>query len=99
MNKARLEWVMSGLNRYALTTGEELFLKTVSSDFDKSQVPTVQQEERLKTLYKEKSQLIPNKRSDPSSFTKTSFRKIRPRKPRGKIFRAEKTSIWRGAGA
>ncbi len=34
MNKARLEWVMSGLKQYALTTGEDLFLKTVSADFD-----------------------------------------------------------------
>ncbi len=86
MNRARLEWVMSGLNQYVLTTSEDFFLKTVSSDFDKNQVLTARQEERLENLYKEKSQLIPNKRSDPPSITKTSFKKIRPRKPRGKIF-------------
>ena len=28
MNKARLEWVMSGLNQYALTQVEDRFLKT-----------------------------------------------------------------------
>ncbi len=86
MNRARLEWVMSGLNQYVLTTSENFFLKTVSSDFDKNQVLTARQEERLETLYKEKSQLTPNKRSDPPAIAKTSFKRIRPRKPRGKIF-------------
>ncbi len=37
MNKDRLEWVMSGLNQYALTDAEDLFLKSASADFDKSQ--------------------------------------------------------------
>jgi hypothetical protein len=35
MNKARLEWVMSGLNQYALTQAEDQFLKTALEDFDK----------------------------------------------------------------
>ena len=85
MDKARLEWVMSGLNQYALTTAEDLFLKTVSADFDKNQALTAHQEERLENLYREKSKLMPNKRSDPS-MTKSSFKKTRPRMPRGKIF-------------
>ena len=37
MNKARLEWVMSGLNQYSLTTAEDHFLKTVLAGFEKNQ--------------------------------------------------------------
>ena len=86
MNKARLEWVLSGLNQYALTTGEDLFLKTVSADFDKNQGLTAHQEERLENLYKEKSKLIPNKRSDLLLFTKSGPKKSKPRLPPKKIF-------------
>ena len=86
MNKERLEWVMSGLNQYVLTTAENLFLKTVSADFDKNQALTEQQEERLEHLYKEKSKLIPVKKSDHFSFSKSSPRKTRPRMPRVRVF-------------
>ena len=84
MDKARLEWVMSGLNQYALTTGEALFLKTVSADFDKNQALTEHQEERLENLYKEKSKLMPNKKSDHFAFKKSSPKKAKPSKPRWK---------------
>ncbi len=86
MNKARLEWVMSGLNQYALTTNEELFLKTASADFDKNQSLTEHQEERLENLYKEKSKFVPNKKSDRFSVTKSRTKKTRSRMPRGKVF-------------
>ena len=86
MNKARLEWVISGLNQYALTTSEDLFLKTVSADFDKNQALTEHQEERLENLYKEKSRLIPNKKVDHISVNKSTPKKTRPRMPRGKVF-------------
>jgi hypothetical protein len=86
MNKARLEWVMSGLNQYALTTSEDVFLKTASADFDKNQALTEHQEERLENLYKEKSKLIPNKKSDYFSVKKSVPKKTRPRMPRGKVF-------------
>jgi hypothetical protein len=86
MNKARLEWVMSGLNQYALTTAEDLFLKTTSTDFDKNQALTEHQEERLENLYKEKSKLIPNKKSDHFSLKKSNPEKTRPRRPRTKVF-------------
>ena len=85
MNKDRLEWVMSGLNQYALTAAEDVFLKTVSADFDKNQGLTEHQEERLERLYKEKSRLLPNKRSDYYSFKKSSPKKTRPRMPSTKI--------------
>jgi len=60
MNKERLEWVMSGLNQYALTKTEDQFLKTVLEDLDKNQALTEHQEERLESLYKEKPKLCRN---------------------------------------
>jgi len=86
MNKARLEWVMSGLNQYALTDAEDLFLKSASADFDKNQGLTERQEERLENLYKEKSRLLPSKKSDRFSVKKSTPAKTRPRMPRGKVF-------------
>ncbi len=86
MNKARFEWVMSGLNQYTLTPAEDLFLKTVLADFDKNQALTAHQEERLENLYKEKSKLVPNKKFDQLSSAKSSPKKIKPRMPRGKVF-------------
>jgi hypothetical protein len=82
MDKARLDWVMSGLNLYALTKAEDVFLKTASEDFDRKQALTERQEERLETLYKQKSQLIPNKHR---SAIKDRPKKARPRRPSGKI--------------
>jgi hypothetical protein len=61
MNKERLEWIVSGLNQYALTEAEEQFLKTVLEDFDKNQVLTGKQEEKLETLYEQKSKMTPNR--------------------------------------
>jgi len=86
MNKARLEWVMSGLDQYALTTAEDHFVKTALEDFDKNQVMTEKQEERLERLYKEKSQLIPNKKSDYFSFNKSTPKKTKPQRPTRKYY-------------
>jgi hypothetical protein len=86
MNKARLEWVISGLNQYALTKAEDQFLKTASEDFDKNHALTERQEERLESLYKEKSQSIPNKKSDHFSFKKSSPPKTAPWRPRTRVF-------------
>ena len=80
MNKDRLEWVMSGLNQYALTDAENLFLKSASAEFDKNQALTERQEERIENLYKEKSKLLPNKKSDGFSVKKSTLKKTRPRK-------------------
>ena len=78
MDKARLDWVISGLNRYALTKAEDTFLKTASEDFDKNQGLTKTQETRIETLYKQKSLLIPNK----NQFTfKEVPQKVKPPKP------------------
>ncbi len=86
MNKARLEWVISGLNQYALTATEVLFLEAVSTDFDKNQALTKHQEERLENLYKEKSKLIPNKKTDHFSFKKSNPQKTRSPMPHRTAF-------------
>ncbi len=78
MNKARLEWVMSGLNQYVLTTAEGLFLKTTSAYFDENQALTEHQEERIENLYKEKSKLAPNKKPNQVPLSKSTPKKTRP---------------------
>jgi hypothetical protein len=81
MNKARLDWVISGLNQHALTKAEDQFLKTTQEDFDKNHALTDPQEKRLETLYKEKSLLTPNKKSSNYySFKESTPKKGRPRK-------------------
>jgi len=79
MNKERFEWVMSGLNQHVLTKTEDQFLKTALEDFDKNLSLTEHQEEKLESLYKEKSKLIPNKIQ--VSSKKSSPKKTKPRKP------------------
>lgn len=86
MNKARLEWVMSGLNQYALTQVEDHFLKTALGDFDKNHALTEGQEDRLESLYRQKSQSIPNKKSDRFSVKKSVPKKVRPQRPRVKPY-------------
>jgi hypothetical protein len=84
MKKERLEWVMSGLNQHQLTRTEDLLVKSAQEGFDQHTL-TVEQEEKLEVLYKEKSKLMPNKKSsDYFSLKKSSPQKVRPRKPRGK---------------
>ncbi len=83
LNKDRLDWIMSGLNKHALTKYEDHFLKSALEDFDKNHALTEQQEERLEKLYKEKSQLNPTKGLDHFSF-KESTPKKRPWRPRRK---------------
>ncbi len=77
MNKARLDWVMSGLNQYALTAGEVLFLKAVTEGFEKKQALTATQEVRLENLYREKSKLTPNKKSNEPLVNQNSPKKTK----------------------
>jgi hypothetical protein len=87
MNQERLEWIMSGLNQHKLTKNEDQFLKSAVVDFDKNHALTEQQEERIETLYKEKSKLVPNKKSsDYFSFKESSPKKARVSKPRIRVF-------------
>jgi len=84
MNKERLEWVMSGLNQHALTKAEDHFLKTALEDFEKNDALTEHQEEKLESLYEEKSKLIPNKNH--FSLKESPPKKTRPRRPGAKVF-------------
>ena len=86
MNKARLEWVMSGLNQYGLTQAEDQFLKTAVEAFDKNHALTEHQEDRLESLYKLKSQSIPNKKSDRFSVKKSVPKKVRLQRPRIRLY-------------
>ena len=86
MNKERLEWVMSGLNQHELTQAEHQFIKTALEGFDKNHALTERQEDRLESLYKEKSQSIPNKKSDRFSVKKSETKKVKPQRPRGRVF-------------
>ena len=79
MNRARLEWIMSGLSRHGLTKTEEQFIKATLEEFDRNQALTGHQEEKLESLYKEKSKLIPNK--DRFSVRESSPQKAKPRRP------------------
>jgi hypothetical protein len=84
MNKERLEWVMSGLNKHALTKAEDHFLSVVLADFNKNQAITEHQEERLELFYRQKSQLMPNKNH--FAFKESSPKKAKPRRPSGKYY-------------
>jgi len=86
MNKERLEWVMSGLNQHTLTKTEGQFVKTALEDFEKKHGLTDLQEQRLEHLYKEKSKLTPNKKSDYYSFKESSPKKTGSWRPRTKMF-------------
>jgi hypothetical protein len=79
MNKERLEWIVSGLNQYALTEAEEQFLKTALEDFSKNLALTGKQEERLETLYEQKSKMTPNRNR---FAVKESQKMDKPRRPR-----------------
>ena len=83
MNRERLEWVMSGLNRYKLTQKEDQFIKSTEEDFNQKNMITEQQEEKLESLYKEKSKILPNKNyfSPKESIApgKTKARRYRPK--------------------
>ncbi len=83
MNKARLEWVISGLNQYELTKAEGQFVKTAQEDFNKNQMLTAQQEARLESLYKEKSQFTPRRYQ---ALPKPNRKKARPFKLSRKIY-------------
>ena len=83
MKKDRLEWIISGLNQYRLTEREEQFIKMLEQEFNQNNKLTDLQEEKIESLYKEKSKLIPNKHYFAPKVSKTKG--VASRKPRGKI--------------
>ncbi len=87
MNKDRLEWIISGLNQYQLTKTEGQFVKSALGEFDQNPALTEDREERLETLYKEKSKLKPNNNApDYFSFKENNPQKAKPRKPRTRVY-------------
>ncbi len=84
LNKDRLDWIMSGLKKHALTKYEDHFRKSALEDFDKNHALTEQQEEKLEKLYKEKSQLNPARGLDHFSFKESTPQKRPLRRPRRK---------------
>ncbi len=86
MDKGRLEWVMSGLKQYTLTAAETLFLETVLADFEKNHSLTERQEERLETLYRERSRRSPDKKSNQLPVDKSTFKKTRWKMPGRKVY-------------
>ena len=82
MEKERLEWVMSGLSHYHLTAKEDQFIKSAEQDFSQNNMLTDEQEEKLESLYKEKSKLIPNRNyfspKDSSPPMRVKSKRFRP---------------------
>jgi hypothetical protein len=83
MNHERLEWIISGLNRYKLTEKEDQFVKSAEVDFNQKNMLTEQQEEKLESLYKEKSRFLPNRNyfspKESIAPAKTKARRYRPK--------------------
>ena len=83
MNKERLDWVVSGLNRYNLTKKEDQFVKSAEQDFNEKNMLTEQQGEKLESLYKEKSRSIPNRNyfspRESESLGRTKAKRSRPK--------------------
>jgi hypothetical protein len=78
---------MSGLNQYQLTKTEGQFVKSALGDFAQNHGLTEDREEKLESLYKEKSKLVPNKKSpNYFSFKESTPQKAKPRKPRTRVF-------------
>lgn len=84
MDKERLEWIASGLSRYALTKAEDQFLKAALEDSARDRALSDLQEERLENLYRQKSRMIPNKTA---SSVPSQTRKASPSKGRWKAHR------------
>jgi hypothetical protein len=61
LNHKRFEGIRSELNRYQLTEKEDQGVKSAEYDFNQKNMFTEQREEKLKSLYKEKSRFMPNK--------------------------------------
>jgi len=86
MNKARLEWILSGLGRYKLNPIEERFVKSIQQAFNEKNMLTKKEEEKLEGFYREKSRLIADRNLfSPKTNTppgEKKLRRIRPKMPR-----------------
>lgn len=84
MKKDRLEWIISGLNQYKLTEREDQLIRLLEQEFGQKNMLTEVQEEKIESLYKEKSKLVPNKNYFAPKASKTQG-KTRVKRPHGKI--------------
>jgi hypothetical protein len=83
MNKARLEWILSGLDRYKLNPSEDRFVKSIQQVFNEKHMLTDKEEEKLEGFYREKSRLVADRNlySPKTNATpgEKKFRRIRPK--------------------
>jgi hypothetical protein len=86
MNKARLEWILSGLNRYKLSPTEDRFVKSIQQVFDEKKMLTDKEEQKLEGFYREKSRLVADRNlySPKTNATpgEKKFRRTRPKMTR-----------------
>ena len=83
MNKARLEWILSGLGRYKLSPAEDRFVKSIQQAFNEKNKLTDKEEEKLEGFYREKSRLVADRNlySPKTNATpgEKKFRRTRPK--------------------
>jgi len=86
MNKARLEWILSGLDRYKLSPTEDRFVKSIQQVFNEKHMLTDKEEEKLEGFYREKSRLVADRNLySPKTIAtpgEKKFRRTRPKMPR-----------------
>jgi len=83
MNKARLEWILSGLNRYKLTPTEDRFVKSIQQVFGEKHMLTDKEEEKLEGFYREKSRLVADRNLySPKTNTTPGEKKFRRTRPK-----------------
>ena len=86
MNKARLEWIMSGLGRYKLNPAEDRFVKAIQQVFNEKHMLTDKEEEKLESFYREKSRLVADRDLYSPKTTaapgEKKFRRTRPKMAR-----------------
>ena len=83
MNKARLEWILSGLNRYKLTPTEDRFVKSIQQTFNDKNMLTDKEEEKLESFYREKSRLVADRDLySPKTTTAPGEKKFRRTRPK-----------------
>jgi hypothetical protein len=83
MNKARLEWIMSGLGRYKLNPAEDRFVKSIQQAFNEKNKLTDKEEEKLEGFYREKSRLIADRNLySPKTIVTPGQKKFRRTRPK-----------------
>ncbi len=83
MNRARLEWILSGLRRYRLSPSEDRFVKSIEQTFNDKNMLTDKEEEKLEGFHREKSRLVADRDlyspKTPATSGEKKFRRTRPK--------------------